>query len=296
MLKISRNNVVYAMCPSNKPVLTVEPGTTIEFETADALGGQIQSASDRLGGLDWNRINPATGPVYVNSAEPGDALSVKIEKINIDSKGVVMTGKDMGVFGHILSRESIKIVPIEGGFAAFSDKISLPLNKMVGVIGTAPKTDAIPTGVPCTHGGNMDCKEIREGVTLLLPVYVPGALLAMGDIHAVMADGEVGVTGVEIAGSVVVTIDVLKHISLPSPMLFSDSHVMTVASNEDLDKAVESAVMNMADYLVYVHDFPQDEAAMLLSLAGDVRICQVVVPKKTARVELLKKYLPHDCI
>ena len=290
MFKLSDTQVIYAMSPTNTPVLTADPGSRIEFQTADALCGQITSAEDRLDALDWNRVNPATGPVYINGAEPGDILSVKIEAIEVSDSGVVITGKGMGVLGHMLEGSSTKIIPIEGDTAVFSDQIRLPLNKMIGVIGVAPKDEAISCGVPDLHGGNLDCKEIKEGTTVLLPVNVPGALLALGDLHAVMADGEVCVCGVETAGKAVVTVDVIKGKSLPLPMLLTDTHVMTLASDEDLDKAADMAVVNMVTYLRDECGFAADEAAMLLSLAGDLRICQVVDPKKTARVELLKAY------
>ena len=137
----------------------------------------------------------------------------------------------------------------------------------------------------------MDCKEVKEGATILLPVNVPGALLAMGDIHAIMADGEISVTGVEIAGSVTVTLDVIKGKALPVPMIINDSHVMTLASDADLNVAVDMCAANMVDYLVKFQNFAMDDAIMLSSLVADVRICQVVDPKKTARIEFPKKYL-----
>jgi len=291
MYKISNDQVVYAMDAGNAPVLTVNSGSRIEFETVDALSGQITSEADQFDALDCNRVNPATGPVYINDAQPGDALAVTIERIDVADVGVTITGSNMGVLGNVLQENTIKVIPIRDGKAIFSDKVHLPLNKMVGVIGTAPAGAGISCGVPCAHGGNMDCKEVREGATVILPVNVPGALLAMGDLHAVMADGEVCVSGLEVAGSVTVSIKLIKGANLPLPMIMRDSHVMTLASHEDLDEAVNMAVRNMVSYLCDKHDFDKAEAAMLISLAGDVRICQVVDPKKTARVELLKEYL-----
>jgi len=291
MYTLSKDQVIYAMSPANPPVLTVEPNSRIEFETCDALSGQITSETDQFDALDWNRINPATGPVYVDGAEPGDILSVKIEQIEIADVGVTITGQNMGVLGHLFEENFIKVLSIAQDEAIFSEQIRLPLNKMVGVIGTAPKDGAISCGVPDLHGGNMDCKEVREGATILLPVNVPGGLLALGDLHAVMADGEICVSGVEVAGKVTVTVDVIKGKTQPLPMILTDTHVMTLASHEDLDMAVDMAVANMAAYLCAEHSFPKSEAAMLLSLAGDVRICQVVDPKKTVRVELHRRYI-----
>ena len=289
MQTITRDQVVYTMSPNNPPVLHADPGAQIIFETEDALHGQIKSADGGFGGLDWSRVNPATGPLYINGAQPGDVLSVKIEKIDVAASGVVVCGKGMGALGHMLEGSAIKIMDIEGDMARFSDTISLPLNKMIGVIGVAPKDEDIPCGAPDYHGGNMDCKEIKEGATVLLPVNVPGALLAMGDLHAIMADGEIGVSGLEVPGAVTVTVDIIKGKDLPLPMILNDDYVMTLASDVDLDIAVEMAVANMVDYLVKNEGFTQHDAVMLISLAADVRICQVVDPKKTVRVEFPRR-------
>ncbi|MCL2571158.1 MAG: acetamidase/formamidase family protein [Defluviitaleaceae bacterium] len=290
MHKISKDKVIYAMSKENTPVLHVDAGSQIRFETEDALHGQIKTDTGGFDGLDWSRVNPATGPVYINNAEPGDVLSVKIEKIDVASSGVVVCGKGMGVLGDTLIGNAIKIMPIEEDKARFND-IWLPLNKMIGVIGTAPKGEAIPCGAPDYHGGNMDCKEIKEGATVLLPVNVVGALLAMGDLHAIMADGEIGVTGLEVSGAVTATIDIIKDKDLPTPMIINETHVMTLASHEDLDIAVEMATANMVDYLVTHENKDIHDAVMLISLIADVRICQVVDPKKTVRVEFPKKFL-----
>jgi len=291
MQKVTKDTIVYSMSADNKPVLHAQPGSQIQFETWDALHGQVKSESEGFNGLDWSRVNPATGPVYINGAEVGDILSVKIDKIEIADTGVVICGSGMGVMGSVLQGSSLKVVSIVDGMAHYTDKIHLPINKMIGVIGTAPKDAAISCGAPDLHGGNMDCKEIKEGATLLLPVNVPGALLAMGDLHAVMADGEIGVSGLEVAGLITVTVDVIKNKTLPLPMIINDTHVMTLASDEDLDIAVEMAVANMVAYLTKEEGLTPEDAVMLTSMVGDVRICQVVDPKKTIRVEFPKKFL-----
>jgi len=301
------------MNADNPPVLRVDSGSLIVFETADALSGQITSADDRLDTLDWGRVNPATGPVYVNDAQSGDVLAVTIKNIDIADIGVTVTGPGMGLLGDTMSQASRKVMSIRQDadgkdVVVFSDTLQLPLNKMVGVIGTAPAGGAdILNGVPGLHGGNMDCKEVREGATILLPVNVPGALLALGDLHAAMADGEICVSGVEVAGTVTAQVKLLKGKSadtgtdaskssncLPLPMIINDTHVMTIAADESLDTAAEVAVRNMAHYLSCKHNFSPEEAAMLISLAGDVRICQLVNPKKTTRVELPRRYLGKE--
>jgi len=291
MKRVSKDKIIYSMSAQNKPVLYVEPGTQVQFEIWDGFRGQIKSNDEVFNGLDWEHINPATGPIYINNAEVGDILSVRVDSIDVAQTGVVICGKDMGVMGSVLQENVVKIIPVKGDIAYYSEEIQLPINKMIGVIGVAPQKGEIPCGVPDLHGGNMDCKEIKEGATLLLPVNVPGALLSMGDLHAVMADGEIGVTGLEIAGNVTVTVDIIKNISLPLPMIWNDSHVMTIASDSDLDIAVEMAVANMIKFLTETEGFTMGDAIMLTSLVADTRICQVVDPKKTARVEFPKKYL-----
>ena len=285
---ITKDNVIYAMSGTNTPALTVTAGSRVVFETKDCFSDQITCETDAFDGLDWGRINPATGPLYIEGADVGDVLSVTIEKIEIADKGVAACGKGMGVLGHLFGDSHIKILPIVDGKVIFSDTISFPVNKLVGVIGTAPAESEgeISCGVPCAHGGNLDCKKITEGATLMLPVNVPGALLAIGDLHAAMGDGEIGVSGLEVSGRVTVTVDVLKNVNLPTPMLRNAGHVMTLASHEDLDIAVDMATENMAKYLMTEKDMTLADAVILISLTGNVRICQVVDPKKTIRVEM----------
>jgi amidase len=157
---------------------------------------------------------------------------------------------------------------------------------MIGVIGTAPAIEEIPTGTPGQHGGNMDCKRIVEGATLYLPVHVPGALLSMGDLHAVMGDGEVIICGLEIAGEVTIRVSVIKDKILPLPLLREGEHLMTIASAETLDLAAKQATIQMHRFLTNELGLEFNEAGMLLSLVGDLRICQVVDPLMTARMEL----------
>ena len=290
MQRIKRDTVIYFMSAANKPALYADPGSQIVFETEDAFNGQIKSSKVDLAGLDRTKVTPSTGPVYVNGAMPGDVLSVKIDKIDVASYGVMVCGKGMGAVGHMLEGSTIKIIPIEGDEAVFSDTMRLPLNKMIGVIGVAPKDEEIPCVIPDYHGGNMDCKEVKEGATVLLPVNVPGALLAMGDLHAAMGDGEI-VSGIEICGEATVTVDIIKGKELPLPMILNETHIMTIASHEDLDIAAKMATANMVDYLSKNEGFTPHDAVMLISLMADVRICQVVNPKKTARVEFPRKLM-----
>ena len=286
MLTIKRDNVVYAMSAENVPVARVQSGDTIAFETQDCFSGQITCAKDRTGGLDWSRINPATGPMYVEGAEIGDTLKVEILRIDLAPQATTVEMPGSGVTGLEAEEENVKILPVADGKVIFNEQITLAECAMIGVIGTAPAKGAIPTGTPDAHGGNMDCKRIGAGATLYLPVNVPGALLAMGDLHAVMGDGEVCVCGAEIAGEVTVRVSVVKGASLPLPFLVTQDAAMAIYSAEGLDAAAQGATLRMRRFLIDQVHMADHEAGMLLSLAGDLRICQAVDPNKTCRMEV----------
>lgn len=294
MLVVKRETSVYAMSPDNKPVANVQNGETIIFETDDCFSGQIVKETDSMGTLDWSRINPAAGPVYICGAEKGDTLKVEILKIDIAQQAAMVEAPGEGITGLAAGKESTKILKIADGKAVFNDRISLPVRPMIGVIGTAPETGSVATGTPSFHGGNMDCKRIGEGAVLYLPVNVSGALLAMGDLHAVMGDGEVCVCGAEIAGRVTVRVSIVRGQPLPLPFLVTREHAMAVYSAEGLDAAAEGAVLRMRSFLINQAKFEESEAGMLLSLAGDLRICQAVDPNKTCRMELPLSVL-NDC-
>lgn len=277
---------IYDMSPTHKPVLSVPSSSTLVFETCDCFEDQITSEQTPFQALDWTRINPATGPVFIEGADPGDMLEVKIEKMKLRDHGVMVTGPDMGVLGDELTENSIRIIPIRQGKAFFTENVQLPLNPMIGVIGTAPTSEAISCGTPGNHGGNMDCKIIGEGTTLYLPVNVPGALLALGDLHAAMGDGEVSVCGVEVSGEVTLSVKVIKGKQWQLPFVKNSKAIYMIASEKSLDEATVRATKNMVHFLVNECSLNKYDAITLLSIAGNLQVCQIVDPLKTVRMEL----------
>lgn len=286
MLTIHTDTKIHKMSESNPPVARAKSGDTVCFETLDCFGGQLKSENDLLGGLDWNNVNPASGPLFIEGAMPGDVLKVEILKIELDDHGVMVDAPGEGVTGAAVSSESTKILPVENGRVKFNEKLSFPICPMIGVIGTAAKGEGIDTGTPGSHGGNMDCTRIGEGATLYLPVNTEGALLAMGDLHARMGDGEVEVCGVEIAGKVTVKLTVLKNCKLPTPFLVNSELAMAIHSAETVDEACVGATMAMHGFLTGELGMNEHEAGMLLSVTGNLCICQVVDPEKTVRMEI----------
>lgn len=285
------NQVVYNMSASNEPIAHVESGATLTFVTRDCFNNQLQGACPVIDGLDWDAINPATGPVYVEGAEPGDILKVKIEKLELADCGTMAAIPENGVLGDLVKESVVKRVPVKDGIMEFSSDIKLPCNPMIGVIGVAPAEGAIPCGEPGAHGGNMDNTKIAEGATLYFPVFHKGALLAMGDVHAGMGDGEIMVTGVEIPAEITVTVEVLKGKTIQNPRMENEEACYTIASDENIEKAIYAAVSDMTSVVMEKMNMSLEEAGMLLSAAGNLQFCQVVDPKRTVRMEMKKSIL-----
>ncbi|WP_347551500.1 acetamidase/formamidase family protein [Pseudalkalibacillus hwajinpoensis] len=279
---LMNDSVIYEFNKTHQPVKIVPSGATVEIVTYDCFENQLQSEETEITGIDWNRVNPATGPIYVNEALPGDVLKVTIEKLEIGDQGVMVVGPDLGVMGHRLKAMESKIIPIKEGKAIFNE-LEIPLNPMIGVIGVAPEGEGVSCGTPGAHGGNMDNKMITEGATLYFPVFAEGALFGLGDFHAAMGDGEVSVSGIEVPGRATVKLEVIKGDLMTQPMLENDEVVTQIASAETLDEAVKLATELMIDRIVERTRIPIGEATMLMSAIGQVEVCQVVDPLMTAR-------------
>jgi amidase len=288
MRELKAGSRFYAFSASNIPALTVHAGEELTIEAQDCFSNQIQSEDELYSAVDWDRVNPATGPVYVEGAEPGDTLVAHVLEIKPATQGVMVTVPGLGALGHLITEPQTKVVPLREGQALFSERVQIPLDPMVGVIGTAPQEGEIPNGAPGPHGGNMDCTLIGEGSRVYLPVEVPGALFGLGDLHAVMGDGEIVVCGVEMAGWVTVRLEVLKGRLLPLPLVENENLVATIHSHEDLDLAAQGSIEGMARLLTERVELPLHEAGMLMSALGQLRVCQVVDPLKTCRMEFPK--------
>lgn len=286
MIRISSSTKVNSMDKMHPPVCTCKSGDIVEFETLDCFAGQIQSESQVIGSLDWTNINPATGPLFIEGAEPGDVLKVSVLDIEVGDHGVMTDGPGEGVLGDVIKEGVTKILPIRDGKVIFNDKLSFDIDPMIGVIGVAAKDEGIPTGTPGEHGSNMDCTKIKKGASVYLPVFHKGALLSMGDLHAKMGDGEVGVCGVEASGKVTVKVEVIKHSSIPTPFIVDKTHFMTVYSSKTVDEACVGATKQMFGFLMNAFDLSDHDAQMLLSVTGNLSICQIVDPERTVRMEL----------
>ena len=294
MLYITKKTINDIMKWDNKPAGYCKSGDTIVFETRDCYDNTITSSERPLGDRE-GLSNPVTGALYVEGAEVGDILKVEIEDIKLRSWGVMRSSTTAGVFHEKYKKREAIIFQVKNNKIYFDDKLILEADPMIGVIGTAPiEKEGIPTTTPGKHGGNMDCKKIVKGSAIYLPVNVKGGLLSMGDIHALMGDGEVFICGLEIAGEITVKVSVLKNIKLPTPFLYSRGKVMSIQSAEDLNKAGDMAAKEMFEFVKEATKQNDVRTGMLMSLLSDMAVCQVVDPLLTVRVEfpleVLEKY------
>ncbi len=283
MKTLSTTHVIYSFSHLHEPAMHVKPGDTVAIETYDCFQNQLQSEEQEVAAIDWNEINPATGPIFVEGAAIGDLLKVTIDELEIGSQGVMVTGPDLGVMGHRLEKMESKIIPIEDGKAIFSEQLHIPLNPMIGVIGVAPEGPPISCGTPGAHGGNMDTKLITKGTVLYFPVFAEGALFALGDFHAAMGDGEVSVSGIEVPGRATVTFDIIKGHHSKYPVLQNDEGFTLLVSAMTLDEAVKIAVEETIDLLLPYTDLSVSDMTMLMSAVGQAQISQVVDPLVTVR-------------
>jgi amidase len=281
-IHVSAAHTIYRFAPDLVPTLTVRPPATLVFDTIDALGGQVVSEGDTVDGLDFDRVNPATGPVAFEGASPGDALAVEIRSIELPDQGAIIAGPGLGVLPDALAEPVSRILPIEDGHVVFGE-LRLPAHPMIGVIGVAPETDPYPTGTAHRHGGNMDAKEIGPGATVYLPVAQPGAQLALGDVHAVMGDGEVCVSACEVSSRVTVHCRLIPGLTLEWPVVETADARILLVSLPSIAEALREATRAAVAHLQRALSLSIADAYLLASLAVDIGISQLVDPHKTAK-------------
>lgn len=290
MVELDDEKVFYAFDKALEPAMVVPSGTTVRVRTKDCFGNQVQKPEDELDGIDWDHTNPATGPIFVEGAVPGGALKVSVGAIEFDNKSVSCTGENEGVCGDRFNAWSTQVCEIDGDELVWDERLRIPLRPMIGVIGVAPEGDPINCGTPGSHGGNMDNTAITAGATLYFPVFADGALFGCGDMHAVMGDGEISVSGAEAAGWATVTLTAMPELKLVDPLIENATHFGVIASAETLDAAADRAVHEMVDLICDRTAEDPDKVVMLLSLVGDVQVCQMVDPEKTIRF-MVPKYV-----
>ena len=289
--RIDRENVFFAFSPELKPYTSIRQGEEFILETHDCFQAQLQSESDLIDSLDWSHVNPATGPIYIEGAKPGDILRVDLLEIQIGNKSTMVTIPGEGALGDVITQMETAILRREGNDLIFKDKLRVPKKPMIGVIGVAPAKGSVPNGTPGPHGGNMDCTLIGEGASVYFTVGVDGGLFGAGDFHAAMGDGEIVVCGAETEGEVRLKAEVVDLKGLPTPFVETKDLVATIFSAVTSDEAAQGAIHRMSQFLTEKAGIPLNDAGMLMSLVGELKFCQVVDPEKTVRFEFPKYVL-----
>ena len=276
--RVSRNQVIWSFGPDLEPVLEVEPGDTVTFETNDCFSGQIQSEDDLVTEIDMERINSATGPVAVRGAEPGDSLVAEILAVRPVEWGVATLIPGYGQLDHLVAAPLTRLFQVRDGMVRMNERVSFPARPMVGVVGVATAGEEIPTGLAGQHGGNLDDHWHGAGASIFFPVRQPGGMFAVGDMHAAMGDGEICFTGVEIAGEVDVRFRLLKGKQATWPVTELPDRWLPHASATDSTEALQLVSEEAAKLLVDEHGFTIEDAFIFLSVACDAGVAQACKP------------------
>jgi acetamidase/formamidase len=277
---------------ANEPKVKIAPGETIEFHPVDSSGGQLTAGStlEDLGKLDFAKVNPVAGPVYVDGAEPGDAIKVTLLSFTPSGWGWTANIPGFGLLAdqfkdpalHIWKYDSSTMQP-----AMYGPGGRVPLKPFCGTIGLAPAEPGLHSIVPPRRvGGNMDIRDLAAGTELYLPVEVKGGLFSVGDTHATQGDGEVCGTAIESPCSVAARFDLIKGANLAFPRFTTRGPVArhfdgkgyeaTTGIGPDLFEAARQAVMGMIDLISKRHNMSAIDAYMLCSVAGDLRVSEIV--------------------
>ena len=278
-------NIHYRWSKYNKPIEHIRQGESVRIEIPDCFVNQLNENStlEDLYKIDQATIDGASGPLWIEDAEPGDTLEVDIKEVRAGSWGFSMTEK---IYGLLKGRfpDNFTIWDLRDGYAIprssnFLKGIKLPLKPFLGVMGTAPAEGEFPMLPPQYFGGNIDNKLLTSGTKLYLPVLVPGALFSAADPHAAQGDGESGGTGIETSATVTLRFRVIKGIKIQYPRalvnLDSKSCLLTMGISNDLYKASQLAMDGMIDELGR-RGISGGESYTLCSLAADLRISEVV--------------------
>jgi amidase len=276
--RIGRDEIIWAFGPDLAPVLEVEPGATVTFETNDCFTGQITSEDDLVTEIDFERVNSATGPVAVKGAEPGDSLVAEILDVRPIEVGFACLIPGFGQLIDQVEAPVTRLFKVEDGWIQMNEQVRFPARPMVGVVGVATDGETLGNGLAGRHGGNLDDHLHGPGARMYFPVRQPGGMFAVGDMHAAMGDGEVCFTGVEIAGEVDIRFDLLKGKQGTWPVTELADRWVPHATADNYDEALKLVSEEAARFLVDEWGFTMEDAFIFLSVACDAGVAQACKP------------------
>ncbi len=292
-----------------KPVLRIHSGDTVIFDTVltnspaglakngvpdDQIQQSLKDVFDHVAAADRGPGGHIlTGPVYIEGAEPGDTLEIRIKKITLAIPYAYNGFRyGAGLLTDDFPYARTKIIPLDARHmtASFATGVTIPLHPFFGSMGVAPPADfgRYDSTPPTISGGNMDNKELVQGTTLYLPVWAPGALFEIGDGHAGQGNGEVDVTAMETSLTGELQFILRKDLKITYPRAETPTHYIAMGFDDDLSIAAHKAVREMVDFLVAEKHLSRDDAYMLTSVAGDVDVTELVDRNKGVHVMMPK--------
>src|SRR5438094_2569393 len=262
MKRLPLGPLYYEFSRHNEPRLRIEPGESIVVESEDAFSGQSRTNADRRDKTKKPYGNPQTGPIYIEGAQPGDALAVTIHEIKPSIGQCATRTSDPKQLAEWLGTDcphGTHVCPIRDGKIYWSDELMIPYQPMLGCIGTAPD-NGVPTTFPAgPHGGNMDIIEVAPGNIVYLPVFIPGGYLYLGDAHAAMGHGELSASSLEMPAETTITVNLLKAKPIssrhtpcavpPGPRIESPTEIMTVVSGCPMERSIVEASARLIQWL-----------------------------------------------
>jgi amidase len=290
----------YVFSPYPEPIASVDPGETVAVYTEDAFEGRITGENDLPSKVLGSYLNPQTGPIYVNGAEPGDTLAVTIDTIEPTRDwavsafvpyfgGLTATGATRML--HDPLPERLYFYELRDGVFRHGDRLAVPWRPFLGTIGTAPELEAVSALTPHSHGGNMDCRDTCPGNTVYLPVRVPGALFFTGDAHGNQGDGELCGVAMEISARSVFTFQLIKGQAISWPRIESPAKLMVVGSARPMEDAARIAYAELVEWLAADHGYERLDAYQLLTQLGELYVGNMVDTNYSLVAGIRKEYL-----
>ena len=272
MRTITRADPKYSLDRTHKPVARIHAGESFTVETHDCRTGTITRPDQVEALLDTRFVNPATGPIAIEGVQGGDTICVEIEQLEVE-RGLGLMVTRPGVTSVAITGEAqLRIVSCDGAYADVGS-FRVPVTPMIGVLGVAPGGDPVSTFYGGEHGGNMDTVLIGAGSRVYLPTFLDGGMVYFGDVHAAMGDGEVFLSGVEIAGRIQARVTARTTWSLPTPLVETDETIAVVAGARTFDEAARAVMAKAVDLLVAA-GMDRVDAGFMMSAAGNLRVSQ----------------------
>lgn len=288
---LERGKIHFVWDNSLPPAIHIEPGDVVHCWTPEVSNGHITPGCsvEAYAAPNPGPTYPLAGPIYIDGAEPGDALVVEILSFKPDGWGWTGLRPGAGLLPDDFPEPYIRHWDLsDGKTTRLNDRVTIPLQPFCGTMGVAPaEPGEHRVAPPGDFGGNMDIRHLNEGATLLLPVFVEGALFSAGDCHAVQGDGEVCITAIECPMSFSLRFTLRKGANIPSPQFLTRrgplsahdtgaGYYATTGVGPDLLENSRNAVRRMIDWLVREHSLTREDAYILCSVAGDLKISEVV--------------------